>query len=60
MLRIRRIFKNYDETGSFNEQVNLYALWTRTFSLPRPETWASSSKFRALTTSAWMGTRSTD
>lgn len=24
MLRLRRIFKNYDETGSFNEQVNLY------------------------------------
>src|SRR5712692_7397615 len=24
MLRLRRIFKNYEETGSFNEQVNLY------------------------------------
>ena len=24
MLRLQRIFKNYDETGSFNEQVNLY------------------------------------
>ena len=24
MLRLKRIFKNYDETGSFNEQVNLY------------------------------------
>ena len=24
MLKLRRIFKNYDETGSFNEQVNLY------------------------------------
>src|SRR5215469_4336935 len=23
MLRLRRIFKNYDETGSFNEQINL-------------------------------------
>jgi type IV secretion system protein TrbE len=25
MLRLKRIFKNYAETGSFNEQVNLYA-----------------------------------
>jgi type IV secretion system protein VirB4 len=24
MLRLKRIFKNYEETGSFNEQVNLY------------------------------------
>src|SRR6267154_3438679 len=24
MLRLKRIFKNYDETGSFNERVNLY------------------------------------
>ncbi len=24
MLRLQRIFKNYAETGSFNEQVNLY------------------------------------
>ena len=24
MLKLRRIFKNYEETGSFNEQVNLY------------------------------------
>jgi type IV secretion/conjugal transfer VirB4 family ATPase len=24
MLRLKRIFKNYDETGSLNEQVNLY------------------------------------
>src|SRR5258708_33912610 len=24
MLRLNRIFKNYEETGSFNEQVNLY------------------------------------
>jgi type IV secretion system protein TrbE len=24
MLRLSRIFKNYDETGSLNEQVNLY------------------------------------
>jgi type IV secretion system protein VirB4 len=24
MLRLKRIFKNYGETGSFNEQVNLY------------------------------------
>ncbi len=24
MLRLQRIFKNYEETGSFNEQVNLY------------------------------------
>src|SRR5437773_4403123 len=24
MLRLERIFKNYEETGSFNEQVNLY------------------------------------
>src|SRR5467141_4964119 len=24
MLKLRRIFKNYQETGSFNEQVNLY------------------------------------
>src|SRR5438128_12634161 len=24
MLRLQRIFKNYDETGSFNEQINLY------------------------------------
>jgi len=24
MLRLQRIFKNYDETGSFNEQVSLY------------------------------------
>ncbi len=24
MLRLKRIFKNYSETGSFNEQVNLY------------------------------------
>src|SRR5260370_26087163 len=24
MLRLNRIFKNYKETGSFNEQVNLY------------------------------------
>ena len=24
MLNLRRLFKNYDETGSFNEQINLY------------------------------------
>src|ERR1700723_3337711 len=24
MLRLKRIFKNYDETGSLNEQINLY------------------------------------
>ncbi len=24
MLRLQRIFKNYQETGAFNEQVNLY------------------------------------
>jgi type IV secretion system protein VirB4 len=24
MLRLKRIFKNYEETGSFNEQINLY------------------------------------
>ena len=24
MLRLKRIFKNYEETGSLNEQVNLY------------------------------------
>src|SRR5436305_15187284 len=24
MLRLKRIFKNYDETGSLNERVNLY------------------------------------
>src|SRR5260370_7153736 len=24
MLRLQRIFKNYEETGSFNEQVNLF------------------------------------
>src|SRR5260370_18778743 len=24
MLRLSRIFKNYDETGSLNEQINLY------------------------------------
>src|SRR6266571_5794206 len=24
MLKLKRIFKNYEETGSFNEQVNLY------------------------------------
>ena len=24
MLKLQRIFKNYQETGSFNEQVNLY------------------------------------
>src|SRR5260221_4842807 len=24
MLNLRRVFKNYDETGSFNEQINLY------------------------------------
>ena len=24
MLRLKRIFKNYEETGSFNELVNLY------------------------------------
>src|SRR5882724_13501717 len=24
MLRLKRIFKNYEETGSFNEMVNLY------------------------------------
>ena len=24
MFRLQRIFKNYAETGSFNEQVNLY------------------------------------
>lgn len=24
MLKLQRIFKNYEETGSFNEQVNLH------------------------------------
>jgi len=24
MLKLKRIFKNYDETGSLNERVNLY------------------------------------
>jgi len=29
MLKLRRIFKNYEETGSFNEQVNLHGLLIR-------------------------------
>jgi type IV secretion/conjugal transfer VirB4 family ATPase len=29
MLRLKRIFKNYEETGSFNEQINLYGFVDR-------------------------------
>src|SRR5258708_29835382 len=36
MLRLRRIFKNYEETGSFNEQVNLYGFIDEHVFLTKP------------------------
>src|SRR5260370_41008280 len=35
MLRLNRIFKNYKETGSFNEQVNLYGFIDQDMSLTK-------------------------
>ena len=48
MLRLKRIFKNYEETGSLNAQVNLYGFIDDQRSLPRPANSESFSKSRGV------------
>ena len=60
MLRLSRIFKNYSETGSLSEQINLYGFIGPQCFSPRPVRWASSSKFAASITSASTARRLTD
>ena len=52
MLRLKRIFKNYNETGSLSERMNLYGFIGPQVFLTKVGKSASSSKCAASTTSA--------
>ena len=47
MLNLKKVLKSYSETGSLNEQVNLYGFVDPHTFLTKSGMWASSFKFTA-------------
>ncbi len=52
MLRLSRIFKNYNETGSLSEQISVYGFIGPHVFLTKSDKWASSSKSAVWTMNA--------